>query len=65
MNSQQPTARDTATNLSSNIQEMVDKYTQIIQLCYDALAPGKSPKERNELREALGQYLNSKSAPKN
>lgn len=64
MNSQQPTARDTATNLSSNIQEMVDKYTQIIQLCYEALAPGKTQQERNELREALGQYLNTKSAPK-
>lgn len=58
------TAKQTAARLTDDIESMVANYTQIIQLCYDALAPGKTQQERNELREALGQYLDTKSAPK-
>lgn len=41
----------------AKFNELTATYRKLFNLCYDALAPGKSQTERNELRQTLKEII--------
>lgn len=50
-------AADTADTVLAQFDKLTSTYTRLFNLCYDALAPGKTQAERNALRDALKEYI--------
>lgn len=44
-------------SMTESFDELVDTYKQLLKICAEALAPGKTQEERNKVRDALAQYL--------
>lgn len=47
----------TADKLKEDVSNLMQGYTRILKLCYDALAPEATPAKRKEVRDALKTYL--------
>lgn len=45
------------TKVSDAFNTLIDKYKELLQQCYDALADDADPQQRATLREALGQFI--------
>lgn len=39
------------------LNEIINTYNQLLQLCYDALDPNADQGKRDKLRQAIAQYL--------
>ena len=50
-------ATETATKLKSDVDSLMTSYTKLLRMCYDALAPEATARQRSELRGALKTYL--------
>lgn len=50
-------ATDTATQLKEDVSKLMGSYTKLLELCYEALAPEATARQRSELRGALKTYL--------
>lgn len=50
-------ATETATKLKSDVDSLMGSYTKLLRMCYDALAPEATARQRSELRGALKTYL--------
>lgn len=58
------TTQQTAQSVLAQFDKLNSTYTRLFNVCYDALGPGKTQAERNKVRDALKEYLDTKSAPK-
>ena len=47
----------TPETATKQLDKLVDTTNQVLKLCYDALAPGKTQAERNALRERLEKFI--------
>lgn len=45
------------SNLTNDFDNLVDTYKQLLQVCAEALAPGKTQEERNKVRDAIAEFL--------
>ena len=50
----------TAQTVLAQFDKLTSSYTRVFNMCFDALAPGKTQKERNALRDALKEYIDKK-----
>jgi hypothetical protein len=50
-------AQATPETATKQLDKLSGSINQVLKLCYDALAPGKTQEERNALRERLRQFI--------
>lgn len=50
----------TADTVLAQFDKLTSTYTRLFNLCFDALAPGKTQAERNVLRDALKEFIDKK-----
>lgn len=49
-----------STRVMAAFDKLTSTYTKLFNLCYDALAPGKTQEERNRVRDAIKEYISDK-----
>lgn len=49
-----------ANRVMAAFDKLTSTYTRLFNLCYDALGPGKTQAERNQVRDAVHEYISSK-----
>lgn len=50
----------TADTVLAQFDKLTSTYTRLFNLCFDALAPGKTQADRNVLRDALKEFIDKK-----
>lgn len=49
-------------DLLNQFDKLINTYQTLLQKCHDALAPTATQRSRNELRDAIGAYLQKHKA---
>lgn len=55
-------ATETATQLKEDIGSLMASYLKLIEMCYEALAPEATQRQRTEVRSALKSFIDNAKA---